>query len=225
MASKVFYECGCMEQGDEEFPCAQHRQQAGEPSAPQKPEQGAEMRTLEQATKRIEQLEAILAAIPDCPTCKGEGWLMDVDGAMCPDCDGSPHILGGTGKYMPPSSTPEPRARLAQTDQALTEARTKLAEAEQLASHAAQECITATELLARERTRREQAEQGLDRCRALIEALETEAKGTPEDYEHAAYMHCVDALRLAVTLTCRCTEPGQIVARNICTICRGVVRS
>ena len=33
-----------------------------------------------------------------CPTCRGEGWMMDGehDGEMCPDCQ-NPMILGGTG--------------------------------------------------------------------------------------------------------------------------------
>jgi hypothetical protein len=31
-----------------------------------------------------------------CPTCKGEGWLMDKEGEPCPDCQ-HPEFLGGTG--------------------------------------------------------------------------------------------------------------------------------
>lgn len=31
-----------------------------------------------------------------CPTCKGEGWLMDSEGEPCPDCQ-HPEFLGGTG--------------------------------------------------------------------------------------------------------------------------------
>ena len=57
--------------------------------------------------ERIEQLEAVLAAIPNCATCEGEGWLMKAGGDICPDCDGAPHILGGTGKRMI-RATPEP---------------------------------------------------------------------------------------------------------------------
>jgi hypothetical protein len=34
---------------------------------------------------------------PDlCPTCRGEGWLMDSEGEPCPDCL-NPLIIGGTG--------------------------------------------------------------------------------------------------------------------------------
>lgn len=31
-----------------------------------------------------------------CPTCNGEGWLMDKEGEPCPDCQ-NPEWLGGTG--------------------------------------------------------------------------------------------------------------------------------
>lgn len=61
--------------------------------------------------------------------------------------------------------------RLAQTERDRDEARTKLAEAEQLASHAAQECVTATELLVRERTRSEQAEKWKADFLAVSEAV------------------------------------------------------
>lgn len=31
-----------------------------------------------------------------CPTCRGEGWMMDDEGQPCPDCQ-HPEYLGGTG--------------------------------------------------------------------------------------------------------------------------------
>jgi hypothetical protein len=33
-----------------------------------------------------------------CPTCRGEGWLMDAnhEGEPCPDCQ-NPLVIGGTG--------------------------------------------------------------------------------------------------------------------------------